>query len=81
MKARIAISLLQTLDAETPVYCYMYFPEDAEMITDEQEPLNKKEWEQVVEKMYKNDSIDEEGFDCFKTYVQDVLDKREINAN
>ena len=81
MKARIAISLLQTLDPETLVYCYMFFPEDAEMITDEQEPLNKKEWEQVVEKMYADEPLDQEGWDSFKTYVQDALDKRDINAN
>lgn len=83
MKARQAISYLGELHPDTEVYCLIYMPEDAELITGEDnKPLTEEEWVTVVRKMERNDGIDTEAYEGLKDYVNDILENRDkTNAN
>lgn len=79
MKAGYLIKTLQELPEETEVFVLLYLPEDADLYAETE--VTKEEWQNVVEKMQNNDHVDTEVNEQFRYYVNQLMEKRDKNAD
>lgn len=79
MNAETIISILKHLPPDEQVAINFFLKEeaDAQVEEDGREPLTKAEWERVVAKYSRNDSIDQYATDAFRDYIYDVIGERE----
>ena len=78
MKAGLIRTIIQHISDDEHIACVWLDRDDANSYCEQEdkEPLNASEWEEVALKFSRNESIDQYATDCFRDYVQDILDKR-----
>jgi hypothetical protein len=79
MKVGVIRTITQSVSDDEHIACVWLDRDDANSYCEqeEKEPLNNNEWEEVALKFSRNESIDQYATDCFRDYIQDVLNERD----
>lgn len=83
MKIGVIRTIIEHMSDDEQIACIWLDKDDANSYCeqDEKEPLNEEEWQKVVNAFSRNDGIDQYATDCFRDYIQDILDKRGKNED
>lgn len=79
MKVGVIRTIIEHMSDDEHIACVWLDRDDADSYCEEYgiKPFNNAEWEKVALKFSRNDSIDQYATDCFRDYIQDVLDERD----
>jgi hypothetical protein len=76
MKVGVIRTIIEHMSDDEQIACVWLDRDDANNTTG-YEPLDDNEWQKVVDMFSRNESIDQYATDCFRDYIQDVINGRD----